>query len=133
MNESLYDEFSKHQKALDEIREKIKKKQRDRMRPRFFIDKECESNLEHGLPYYAVGIIVKDNTKEGICLKNGGFGAYCPPTNGKDFLVSFITPWGEVETEYRSIDQIRIIETTWDKYERMQCAQKSIYNECPYK
>lgn len=71
---------------------------------RFFIDKDCETNLTNGLPYYASGIIESDYTEDGKGRPSG-----------KDFTVIFIDPWGNIQREWRSVDSIRIIEA--DEYD----------------
>jgi len=61
-------------------------------------------------------------------------GAYYPPTNGNDFIVSFITPWGTVEREPRSVDSVDVIDVTWDEYERIKTAQDIVADDgCPYR
>lgn len=67
---------------------------------RLFIDRRCEDNLIDGLEYYAAGIIRSDNMTDGQ-----------PNKSGKDYLVSFIDPWGIAHDEWRSVDDIRIIES----------------------
>ena len=71
---------------------------------KFFIDKDCEPNLENGLPYFAAGIIEKDWRIDE---------KWSP--SGKDFAVVFINPWGIVSREWRAFDDIRIIEV--DNYD----------------
>lgn len=72
---------------------------------KFFIDKNCNSNQEHSLPYYAAGIIEEDYRKDGH-----------KTDSGKDFAVIYIDPWGEVQREWRSIDEIEMIEASFEDY-----------------
>jgi hypothetical protein len=76
---------------------------------RFFIDKYCDENMEHGLSYYASGLIETDYTKEG----KGN-------PSGKDFSVIFIDPWGEVKGEWRGVDEILIIDANVDDFVKLQ-------------
>ena len=78
---------------------------------KFFIDKSCEENLMHGLPYFAAGIIEKDwriNEK--------------PALSGKDFAVVFINPWGTVSRQWRAFDDIRILEVDEEDFEALEYA-----------
>jgi len=85
----------------------------------FFIDKDCESNLEDGLPYFAAGIIEFDFRINKTSSPSG-----------KDFAVVFINPWGVVSREWRAFDDIRIIEV--DEYDFEKLKQDIEDNENQY-
>lgn len=85
---------------------------------RFFIDTDCESNLENGLPYYAAGLIESDYT-------NDGKGS----VSGKDFVVAFIDPWGDIQREWRAINEIRIIEASESDYDWLKFSIEHITNQ----
>ncbi|MFA7287190.1 MAG: hypothetical protein WC052_06010 [Patescibacteria group bacterium] len=62
---------------------------------RAFFDKDPNANLENGLLYHAAGLIdsthmVNDETTLG----------------GKDYLVTFIDPWGRLQHAWRAKDEI---------------------------
>ena len=78
---------------------------------RFFIDKTCGGNLQDGLEFYAAGIIESDYTKNGA-----------GSSSGKDYAVAFINPWGEVERQWRSVDEIRIIKADESDFELLKIA-----------
>lgn len=63
-----------------------------------FVDNDCQSNLVNGLPHYGAGIITEDFRKDGKSTPSG-----------KDFSVLYIDPWGSVNSEWRSMGEIRII------------------------
>ena len=76
---------------------------------KFFIDVECESKLHRGLPYYASGIILEDYRENGE-----------PRASWKDFVVSYIDPWGNNITAWRGMHEIKIIEVAEVDYEYMK-------------
>ena len=63
---------------------------------RFFID--LELNLTDGLPHYTTGLIEEDYTKNG----KGS-------PSGKDYCVAFIDHGGEVNREWRAVDEIKLL------------------------
>jgi len=75
----------------------------------FFIDKDCESNLEDGLPYFATGLIEQDWRINKTSSPSG-----------KDFAVAFIDPWGIVNRAWRAFDDIRIIEVDEYDFEKLK-------------
>jgi len=78
---------------------------------RFFTDKTSGMNLKHGFQYHAAGIIEADYTKNG----EGN-------SSGKDYTVDFISPLGEVERQWRSVDEIIIYDTEEANYELLKHA-----------
>jgi len=80
---------------------------------KFFIDKDCELNLENGLPFFAAGIIEQD-FRAGI--------KQLP--SGKDFAVVFIDPWGIINRAWRAFDDIRIINVDSCDFEILKDAIK---------
>jgi len=62
-----------------------------------FIDKTKEGNLLHGIEYHAAGLIIDNMMVDDT-----------PTASGKDYLVGFIDPFGEVHHEWRSHDEIEI-------------------------
>jgi len=89
---------------------------------KFFIDKDCESNLEDGLPYFAAGIIDLDLR---IDSKSS--------PSGKDFVVVFINPWGTVSREWRAFDDIRIIKVDEYDFEKLKEAIEGTEDKWDYK
>jgi len=80
---------------------------------KFFIDKDCEPNLEHGLPFFAAGIIEQDFRSNNEFLIQSFVQSdisLAPTKSGKDFAVVFIDPWGIVNRAWRAFDDIRIID-----------------------
>lgn len=62
-----------------------------------FIDKTREGNRLHGIEYFATGLILDSNMADGT-----------PTASGKDYLVGFIDPFGDVHCEWRSHDEIEV-------------------------
>ena len=60
-----------------------------------FIDKDKGGNLNHGVEFFAVGLVVSE---------------YLDNKSGKDIVVEFIDPWGNLHTEWRSVDEVVITE-----------------------
>lgn len=62
-----------------------------------FVDKEKGGNLQYGIEYFATGLIEADETNNGV-----------GNPSGKDYLVVFISPWGEVKRQWRAVGEIVI-------------------------
>ena len=79
-----------------------------------FTDKRSDENLENGLAYHAVGLISADFTDEK------------PEPTDKDYTVSYIDPWGIVQNEWRSRDDIELIKLDKSDYEHLLFRIKEI-------
>jgi hypothetical protein len=62
-----------------------------------FIDKRKEENLQDGVEFYACGLVLSDHTSEG----RGN-------PSGKDYAVGYLDPWGEYQSEWRSVGEVVI-------------------------
>jgi hypothetical protein len=62
-----------------------------------FIDKCKEASLDHGIEYFAVGLIVSCNMENGV-----------PNRSGKDYCVEYIDPFGHHQMAWRASDEIEI-------------------------
>jgi len=70
-----------------------------------FIDKNKSANLHHGIEFYAVGLVTVD---------------YKPSGSGKDYLVSYIDPFGSLCHEWRAKDEITVSEISMGDYKHLQ-------------
>jgi len=70
---------------------------KERRMNRFFTDKTSGMNLMNEFQYHAAGIIEADYTEDG----KGN-------PSGKDYVVAYISPWGDVQREWRSVDEIDV-------------------------
>lgn len=78
----------------------------------FFRDINCDENYQNGLSYFACGIVEEDIRANGL-----------PSESGKDFVVSFIDPWGNPHLRYlRATEEIILIEASEEDYEFLRAS-----------
>jgi hypothetical protein len=83
----------------------------------FFNDLKSGENFKNGLQFHAAGIIEKDYRKNGK-----------PSLSGKDFIVSYIDPWGNNSIEWRSENEIEIFEVGREDFEYLKhCIKTNEY------
>jgi len=74
-----------------------------------FIDKSSAGNLDGGLEYFAVGLIVSCHMENGVSSKSG-----------KDYSVEYIDPFGMYQHEWRASDEIVISPISDGDFENLQ-------------
>ena len=76
-----------------------------------FIDKYKEGNLDHGIEYFAVGLVLEEYPD-------------CP--SGKEVAVEFIDPFGEVVCDWRSREEIIMSEIDDEDAEYLKLSFKEL-------
>lgn len=78
---------------------------------RAFFDKEPNANLENGVLYHAAGLVESNH------MINDE-----PSLSGKDYMVTFIDPWGRLMHAWRAKDEIVTYELSEGDAEILQSA-----------
>jgi hypothetical protein len=82
---------------------------------RAFFDKDPNANLENGVLYHAAGLVESNNM-----INNE------PTLSGKDYMVTFIDPWGRLMHAWRAKSDVVTYELSDTDAEILQAAFEAV-------